>query len=100
MSKLADYNTPEARVTVFAEELKEIAKTSKLTPEIIDIVADSYIDMVYCYGLMVFARDEEKIEEIVEELQEPGADGIATKKLMDKFDEEGIDYIFDNIELL
>lgn len=95
MSKLADYNTPESRVTVFAEELKEIAKTSILTPEVIDIVADSYIDMVYCYGLMVFPRDEEKITEIVESLQEPGAEGIPTKALMERFDEEGIDYIFE-----
>lgn len=100
MSKLADYNTIEARISLFAEELKEISKTSKLTPEIIDFVADSYIDMIPCYGLTVFARDEDKIIELIDDLfvvdEDEGNVLVPdTEILMERFDKEGIDYILD-----
>ncbi len=101
MSKLADYNTPESRLTVFAEELKEIAKTSKLTPEIIDIVMEPYTTMIDHYGLLTFEREEELVDRVLFELdREKNGFGYTTKDIAERFDAEGIDYIFDHEVLL
>ena len=101
MSKLADYNTPDSRVTVFAEELKEIAKTSKLTPELIDIVMEPYTTMIDHYGLLTFERDEEIVDRILSEIDvENGGFMGSTKEIAERFDAEGIDYIFDHEVLL
>lgn len=101
MSKLADYNTPESRLTVFAEELKEIAKTSKLTPEIIDIVMEPYTTMIDHYGLLTFERDEELVDRILFELDTENVGFMgSTKDIAERFDAEGIDYIFDHEVLL
>lgn len=101
MSKLADYNTPDSRVTVFAEELKEISKTSKLTPELIDIVMEPYTTMIDHYGLLTFERDEEVVDRILSEIDaENGGFMRPTKDIAERFDAEGIDYIFDHEVLL
>jgi len=101
MSKLADYNTPDSRVTVFAEELKEISKTSKLTPELIDIVMEPYTTMIDHYGLLTFERDEELVDRILSEIDaENGGFMSSTKDIAERFDAEGIDYIFDHEVLL
>lgn len=95
MSKLADYDNLETRITLLSEELKEIVKRDKISPEVIDIVAEQYIDMVCCYGLMVFPRDTDKIEELIGS----EAEAYTTEKLMELFDKEGIDYIVNEKEI-
>lgn len=99
MSKIADYNTPEVRVSLFSEELKEIIKTGeKLSIELIEILETTYTDMytikltVDPVTFVIFQRDTTKADEI---LLSFGSTDVTAESLSKKFDEAGIDYILE-----
>lgn len=100
MSKLADYNTPEARVSLFAEELKAIYMDGNtITPDLIDIVGSQYLDMstinvcIDTGSIKIFKRDFDKACKIVDSMEGDITKSVLTKK----FDEAGIDYILDSM---
>ena len=54
--------------------------------------------MIPCYGLTVFARDEERIAELIDDLfvvEDGNVLDPDTEILMERFNKEGIDYILD-----
>ena len=99
MSKIADYNTPEVRVCLFSEELKEIIKTGeKLSIELIEILETTYTDMyeikltVDPVSFVIFQRDAQTADEI---LLSFGSTDVTAESLSKKFDDAGIDYILE-----
>lgn len=95
MSKLAEVNTPEVRVALFAEELKAILNDgNKLTKDIVDYVGSTYESMITIpigsFEVTLFYRDYDNANDNILIFDDPDEDKI-TKALNDA----GIDYILE-----
>lgn len=97
MAKLGDFDTPSSRISLFAEELKEIKKEgNEITEELIDLLSATYADMqTYWlpekekgvqYGFVYFMRDDDKAFKIIDA-------GGNVRDICKKLDKNGIDYI-------